>query len=404
MAFYTTRTLTDLPPEILHLILRYMRRDKHYVSSCSRTCRLLRAVALEHLDFRRVSLTGVKTFDPFLQFLRKYPRVAKTVISVCLGGEIEDNDHSPITTIDDTLVVSIAELLPKLDSLVLHSFRYVMPTDLSAARRREPIQLSSFVIEDQFHDKSSLTGIFRVMSLFTPRETDRLELERFDIEESFEPTHLHRPLEFRQLCLQESDTPKHTALTLQALSVSVKSNSLRELHVEVDSKQTVIALGQLLRSAGRRLTTLTIEDVDGHVNSLKGNWKKLNLSACKKLRYITLPMVYRQNPKRPLSETLVKILGKAPPSLRKITIRVYGMLRATTIGNRKVFKIHDFDKLLSPERFPHLQVFELEIGPHGRLRYRNGYWATCFASAQRALKGLHERGLLRVKKLQRGTS
>ncbi|KAI0720702.1 hypothetical protein C8T65DRAFT_788474 [Cerioporus squamosus] len=160
----------------------YLRRDKYCVSCCSRTCHLLRAVALEHLNFRRVSLQDVTTFDPFLQFLRRYPRVADTVVSVYLRGSTEldmDGRHSPTTTIDDTLVVSMVELLPKLESLALHSFHYIMPTASSALLPPAgPFPISSISIGTHFQERSSLTGALRILSLFTPDGMNTLTFDK----------------------------------------------------------------------------------------------------------------------------------------------------------------------------------------------------------------------------------
>ncbi|KAI0720703.1 hypothetical protein C8T65DRAFT_272910 [Cerioporus squamosus] len=112
----------------------------------------------------------------------------------------------------------------------------------------------------------------------------------------------------------------------------------------------------------------------------------LNLTACTKLESISLPIHFRENPTRPLSETLVEILQQTPPSLRKITINVYGLLESTAIKNRKVFKMQDLDKLLSPTRFPHLQECEFKICDWMLQWHRKDYWPKCVDSVQRALK------------------
>ncbi|RDX47276.1 hypothetical protein OH76DRAFT_788851 [Lentinus brumalis] len=268
-----------------------------------------------------------------------------------------------------------------------------MPPDASAVcTPAGPFPLASFTIGTHSQERSSLKGGLRVLSLFDPVAWSSLDFDRFDVDESFEPQWLHRPLDLRRLNLSRSSgsSPKHTASVMQALSMSLKSDSLQELYVQVDSKDTVVALGKLLSYAGRNITTLAIQNDgsytstrDGWVDPLEGNWRMLNLSACTKLESISLLMHFREKPTRPLSETPVGIIQQAPPSLRMVTIDVYCLPKSTTIGNRSVFKIHDFDKVLSTMHFPHLQGFELHICPDSSLQYRNGHWPKCVASPGR---------------------
>ncbi|RPD56052.1 hypothetical protein L227DRAFT_614920 [Lentinus tigrinus ALCF2SS1-6] len=382
-----SRTLTDLPVEVLHMVFAHDKwLWKHqFLPSCSFTCRLLRAVALEHLDFRRLSLSYIETFDPLLEFLRTYPRVAKTVVSLRLYGRRTCYpDPLPTTTIDDALVASIVELLPKLNSLTLFSFKYVKSTAANAQPAAGPFPLSTFVL-----------------SLFTPKTKSivELRLERFDIEEPFEPRFLHRLVDIERLRLSRSikGGPACTALAVQALSVSLKSDSLQELSVNIDSKETVYALGKLLSRAGGNITNLTIRHTrltsDDH-DPLEGSWQLLDVAACKKLETIILSMHFSETRTGPLSGPVVGILQRASPTLRKVIIMVDDLPRPTTLGNRTIFKIHDVDKVLSAARFPYLQECELNIGHQVDCKVTPLGWEKCKNSVQRALKSLHGRGLL----------
>ncbi len=203
--------------------------------------------------------------------------MASTIVSVCLLGEVRldvNGRYAPTTTIDDTVVVSIMKLLPKLRYLALHSFHYVMPPDASAVcTPAGPFPLASFTIRTHSQGRSSLKGGLRVLSLFDPVAWSSLDFDRFDVDESFEPQWLHRPLDLRRLNLSRSSgsSPKHTASVMQALSMSLKSDSLQELYVQVDSKDTVVALGKLLSYAGRNITTLAIQN-DGSYTSTRDGW------------------------------------------------------------------------------------------------------------------------------------
>ncbi|TFK89023.1 hypothetical protein K466DRAFT_45137 [Polyporus arcularius HHB13444] len=375
------RTLTDLPVELLHLIIAHMEGNKYH---------------------------DVTSFDPFLQFLRRYPRVAKTVVSVRLRGRAQRKvtETSPTTSIDDTVVGSIVELLPRLESLALYSFHYTMSPVASATKRPSgPFPLIKVTIGGHCHKDSSLTCTLRVLSLFTPRCMDLHTLDRFDLDAPFEPRFLHRRLALRQLSLSAPifGVREHTALALQALSVSLKSDSLQELCVQVDSKEAVAALGKLLSYAGCNITTLAIATTfcnwkyDRWVDPFEGKSHCLDVSMCKKLESITLPMVYRANPSRPLSAAPVAILEQTPRTLRSIIVKVQGLLKSTMIGNKSVFEMHAFDKLLTPARFPHLQAFELHIYADRMLWTEKNYWPRCVKSARSALNSLNNRGLLKVK-------
>lgn len=130
-----------------------------------------------------------------------------------------------------------------------------------------------------------------------------------------------------------------------------------------------------------------------HYVLLSGNWELLDLSTCRKLESITLPMHFRESRTRPLSNPIVGILQRASQTtLRKVHIRIYGLPKPTNIGNRTVFRIHDLDRCLSATHFPQLQVCELNI----RCDFSNAGWPRCQNSARRALKDLHGRGLLKV--------
>ncbi|RPD75499.1 hypothetical protein L226DRAFT_46284 [Lentinus tigrinus ALCF2SS1-7] len=408
-------TLTDLPVEVLHLILAHFDYDQEWqwkhersLRSCSFTCRLVRAVALEHLDFRHLFLPGIETFDPLLDFLRTYPRVAKTVVSLKLAGSTKYDPgprsrYTPMTTIDVALLASIVELLPKLDSLILQSFHYTKPTAANVQPAVGPFPLSTFSLRGHCHPQSSLTGVLSVLSLFTLEQVKDPALDEFDLDESSEPRFLSRLVDVQRLWLRRSSSPAYTASALQAFSVSLKSDSLQELSVQVDSKETISALGKLLTRAGGNITTLTIrnnppewampKDRDHWVNPLEGNSQLLDISACKKLESITLPMYFCKTRTRPLSEPVVGILQQASTTLRKVIIIADNLPKPTTIGNRTIYKVHDLDKVLSPTRFPHLQECELNIG----IRCTPLAWSKCKDSAQRALKSLHGRGLLTMK-------
>ncbi|TFK89024.1 hypothetical protein K466DRAFT_661862 [Polyporus arcularius HHB13444] len=376
----TGQTLSDLPPEILHLIVAQLGHPA-YVRSCSCIRRRIREVALEHLNSRRLSPRWITSFQPLVRFLRTYPRVARTVTSLHLHGASETDKRyctRPTTTIDDTIVASIMELLPELDSLSLEDIQFTTSTTHHSEHYTPgSFLLATLAIWGFDHEQTSLTGVLRVLSLFTVVCLERLDVHKFEINEAFDTRHLHRQIDIRQL---------------------------QELSVRLDSGEATVALGELLARAGSNITTLAIDTPLGvtvnervrWVDPLQDNWRMLNLSACKKLESISLPIHISGRAKRPVTESVIGILSQVSPTLRKVTICATGrsLYRFTTSKDRTVFKLHELDEALSPTRFPHLQQCVYEEESDWMLIPTDRYLSRCLDLLQRELRGLHDRGLL----------
>ncbi|KAI0720697.1 hypothetical protein C8T65DRAFT_272799 [Cerioporus squamosus] len=224
-------------------------------------------IALGHLSFRRLFLQRITTFQPLLRFLRTYLRVDKTVVSLRLCGAIEiDRKYCtrPTTTIDDTTVASILELLPQLDSLFLDNFRFVTPTSPNPENSTTgPFPLSTLAIWGLTfdHEQTSLTGALRVLSLCTVVRLERFEVGEFDTGETFDTRHLHRPLDVQRISVLRTSPkgPRYTLLKIRGVAVSFKCDSLQELFIRLDFGEAALALGGLLARAGRNITALAID-------------------------------------------------------------------------------------------------------------------------------------------------
>ena len=261
-----SRTLTDLPSELLHMLCTQLARCSTDIRRFSCVCRRVRAVALEYLNFRRMCVRSILSFAPLVQFLRAYPRVAETVVSLQLYGAIVYNEKEyslqPITIIDDTHVASVMEYLPNLVGLVLEYFQFANPPP---THQREcppgPFRISWISIISNCEGRSSLTGALCVLSLFTLRSLDRLDLGRFfNTKTPFERELLHRPLDIQQLSLSSFfNGPAYLPTTLRAFTESLKDDSLQVLRIRVDTGDAVLAMGELLIHAGSNITTLEID-------------------------------------------------------------------------------------------------------------------------------------------------
>ncbi|TFK88466.1 hypothetical protein K466DRAFT_488889, partial [Polyporus arcularius HHB13444] len=124
----------------------------------------------------------------------------------------------------------------------------------------------------------------------------------------------------------------------------------------------------------------------------------LNIQSCKKLESLTLPIyIPHAKPEKAVSHVGVGVLKHyAPPTLRHITIMLYDLPRPTTLGNRVVLKLQEFDKVVTEARFPHLEEFSVCITVTDELARKSGRWMKCVGAARRALPNLHARGLLKL--------
>ena len=92
------------------------------------------------------------------------------------------------------------------------------------------------------------------------------------------------------------------------------------------------------------------------------------------------------------------LLSQASGTVRTVTIRLYDLPRVSTLNNRRLLRLQEFDKILTPKRFPLLEEVNLYITPHWILRGKSKYeWAYVVTEAQKVLPQLHSRGVLKVR-------
>ena len=102
-------------------------------------------------------------------------------------------------------------------------------------------------------------------------------------------------------------------------------------------------------------------------------------------------------PKQHLSYVSAGLLANyAPPTLRKVYVTIHNLTRPTTLGNRVVLRLQEFDKAVTQARFPLLQRFRLRVEVTRQGQKKFGASEKCRAAAVRALPSLHARGVLRV--------
>ncbi|KAI0720683.1 hypothetical protein C8T65DRAFT_632429 [Cerioporus squamosus] len=356
---------------------------------------MLREVALEYLHFRHS--ISVDDVPHLLTFMRNHPRLefGKTVTSL----------HLRHSTIEAKVVDDMASLLPNLSSLTLESVRALRlgrgdVGDSNAA----PLRLSRLDIH--LCPRSYVSGLMHLLSSFNPKNL-HLSGVGEDVEvEVFDARRLARLSDVESINVHpRTGGRKSIAPIVDALSKTLAADSLKSIRVTYDSKDTVRAYGRMIERLGSKITSLTLfarppypfEKRVGWVDPFD-EWRLLNVHACKELQILEIPIYVPQGkPDRAVSHVGAGILAHhAPPSLRKVVIMLHDLPRPTTLGNRIVLKLQEFDKVVTQARFPHLQEFELGIAVTYDLTRKRGYWEKCVAAARRALPGLHARGLLKI--------
>ncbi|RDX47287.1 hypothetical protein OH76DRAFT_1406192 [Lentinus brumalis] len=390
------------------MIFAYRRKD--WVRSkreYANVCRKLRDVAVEYLEFRNPQ---VNDLDHFMGFMRRHGPLTKTVQSLHLL-----NVH-----LDATLVLEIRQLFPNLTSLALSDIVCNPPSPYNHPQSdppENPLPEALKELEDLKIDCRparadsgwSLTGLMHILSLLSARKLLIWMHDGMCFRDKFDPSCLAGTSAVQNVHVLISQIPKKSmANVMNALSVTLAPDVLQGVEVEYDSKPTLRALGSLLDRIGGNVTNLTIYPlVRWTLEERKkwtdpfDDWTLLDIRACKKLESLHLPIYVRPKenlkPQRPLSHIAVGLLANyAAPTLREIIIDIHDLERPTTLGNRTVLRLQEFDKVVTQARFPNLQRFAVCVTPTRTLWNKANCNETCLAAIHRALPGLRARGILIV--------
>ena len=245
------RTITDLPPELLHMIFSYLRPWTRHLKACSLTCRALRDVSVEYLKFPHPS---VRDLPRFVEFMQSHPPILTTIRGICLGSG---------TRLDATLVNTIKTLFPKLDylNLVNISFDPTLDQTQSAALPFRLNRLNLTCMPPMQGPRCSLPGMMHIISLLAPQKLS-LQIDegfRFDGRQSFGPSCIAASPAIASLRVRFGRPVEiDVATVLDALTKTLAPDTLQTVDVYYDSKATVRALGTMLARIGSSVTTLTL--------------------------------------------------------------------------------------------------------------------------------------------------
>lgn len=441
------RTITDLPTELLEIILLQLPAWKysHTLRAVSLTCKRLRAGSLEFVFTDTLKVRDITTFDHLLRFLDTNPRAVKRVQSLTLSGRRKELDpqnerYLLETAVDEALLARVVARLPSLQTVMLVTLLYLPSTSedhRNHARHRH--KLRSLSIRGSWTPQCSVAGLFQVLSLFSAKSLDIItwcyssdsgDSDPFDVRS----LQVHRCLAPALLHIDAFPLsgPQWNPQLLAALTKSLRADALRDLRINIDSPKAARCAGELLMHAGRRITHLALHrhapfsqsERDGWIDPLQGksvvfgvlcdphrgvlltrsldSWQKLNIESCISLESIYIPIYFgpskpKHTPQEALASPIARILEHASPTLRWVAIELRDLYRSTAIADESLLKLHELDKVLVQDRFPKLQYVQLEVHADHDLRRKGAYWPECVKAAKRVLPNLQARRLLDVR-------
>lgn len=273
------RTLSDLPPELIHIIVSQVEY-KAGVRACSLTSRRIRAVAVEFIFGGRLKVwikePGIT--DHLVRFLTNNPRVAQriTVLSVDVHGTDAWKNAPDYPSVNKRDVTRLMKAVPNLGMLSLSGFTItespLIQDDEGIPHPTTPFPLLRDLTLKAMHTPSTLAGLFSILSLFNPPFLSFGYSCQFDTTRPLDCVDRQLPIESLRVECGSCMDRRCTAMLLDALSKTVQDASLRRLVVRCDSQDAIRALGRLLYRAGDRLISLHLGIEGPWLMGHEGSW------------------------------------------------------------------------------------------------------------------------------------
>ena len=91
------------------------------------------------------------------------------------------------------------------------------------------------------------------------------------------------------------------------------------------------------------------------------------------------------------------MLSQVSRTLRTVDIHLHDLPRVGMLNNRLVLRMQEFDKVLTPDRFPRLEKVKVHVLSAYYFKIKRGYnWQEIVVGTQKVLPKLQARGLLEV--------
>ncbi|KAI0760533.1 hypothetical protein C8Q74DRAFT_236920 [Fomes fomentarius] len=249
--------LGRLPPEIIHIILNLLRKDKRALLSCARINKRWRGVALSHL-FVELKYRASDSFDRLFDFLRGHPEIAGVVKKLHLYKKIERAKYrapgglSLLMVSDDYPLFDHATfvgLLPKMSNLRELILEDVGVYDEPLYPERA-VRLPFVLRQLELRGNSSFAVLRKLF--------DRLEIGTIKFGSGSSLPKL-RKSPAHTFAIPRLVVSREAAGLLIPLQRVIGLDSLRSLSVAVRFMNQMDALCALISKAGRALTHLDID-------------------------------------------------------------------------------------------------------------------------------------------------
>ena len=283
----TRRTITDLPPELLHMIFALLDLRMYWVIlEYTTICRKIREVAVEYVAFKNPL---VDDLEGFLTFMRRHRPSARTVRSLELTR----------VPLDAVLVSEFPQLFPNLTHLHLTDisctppFPYThqaLPTqqlveqspsnpdcDSRLVPTLTPMRLEKFTLECAQKGRAgwTLCSMMHILSLFAPQNLFVLLSDAASLKDTFDPSCLAAFPAVEYLQIHHRPTSQKSqaiANVLHALSKTLAPDSLESVATMYDSKPALRALSSLLERVGRNVIDLFVSALPPWVLADRQKW------------------------------------------------------------------------------------------------------------------------------------
>ncbi|RPD54972.1 hypothetical protein L226DRAFT_535628 [Lentinus tigrinus ALCF2SS1-7] len=404
--------IEDLPPELIDLILLNFRKREYALRACSLLSKSWRIATLPHLfsTFQPTLKGGELSPMHITTFLESHPNIAACVKHLWLRNW---------STLYASLIRALLSRLPVLERLSLELTRFAStpmglpPVEpLTDGRRSPPFKLQTVIInhceiqDDPSHllEILSLCEIDTFKTMFI-RDTMGRAHPVSDAASS------RRCIRIRNLRLgaqKRLHEPSPTGL-LELLRGSMVPGCLLSMEFTCDSFESLVPTGALIRDVGENITKFKLNLLGlvllEQVISPADRWDDLQLSSCTQLETFVLHAPYpyylsgytaqdSDSLSKSLFGTFADILLLLPPSVRTITLRLFGNIGtdlAQGQGDAAAAHTEAMEKAIledKPRRFPELEAVVLEI--------ESTYAVECATLAPKLLPRLHDSGLLRT--------
>lgn len=164
---------TELPQELIGLVLVFLKDDIASLRSCTLISRPWSEVSRTHL-FRSISAETSRSISSFAALINTFPSVGPLVQNLVLGHNPSHYDHEPLSEISLHILATLLLKLPNLNTLRL-SFLDFSTDSRSSTPANLPSPVSLGLLELNYLKPRDIKQLFTVLHYFAEAETFKIE-------------------------------------------------------------------------------------------------------------------------------------------------------------------------------------------------------------------------------------